>query len=192
MKEPQEPYPGFASEAAARAERAREFSAAAADPLPGPMAEAFAQLPAEVAGLRVRKVVHYDFVVLKLLKSPLLERLGGGGSKKKSPPFNDDQGYEMIYQFTRPVEEIEAWLAKQPPAQAAQNFRTLARREIGMKLGPMDVGLLVKGVERAMLEAFATVLKFSPKDQGTGDQVFTKPPADHPTAPAGGSTISAG
>lgn len=67
----------------------------------------------------------------------------------------------------------------------------MARRDIGMRLGPVEVALLVKMVERAVVEAFSTALKYAAKDQGSGDEVFTTPPAAPETGSAGGSITSA-
>ena len=186
-----EPYPGYTAEAAALAARQQALRDAAADPLPGPLAHAFASLPDLVAGLRVRKMVHYDFVIMRLIGSPVLEQLRNQGKKgKATTAFDDADGYQMIYQFTRPVEEIADWISKRAPGRAAPEFRKLALREIGMTLGPVEVALLVKMVERTILDAFSTALQYAEKDPPPGDTVFTPPPASPSTASAGGSTTS--
>ena len=186
-----EPYPGFTAEAAARAAHQRSLRDAAADPLPGPLAHAFAALPDLVAGLRVRKMVHYDFVIMRLIGSPVMEQLRNQGKKgKATTAFDDADGYQMIYQFTRPVEEIADWISKRAPGRAAPEFRKLALREIGMTLGPVEVALLVKMVERTITDAFSTALQYAEKDPPPGDTVFTPPPASPSTASAGGSTTS--
>ena len=188
---PTEPYPGFTAESAAHAAHQQALRDASADPLPGPLADAFASLPDQIAGLRVRKMVHYDFVIMKLVGSPVLEQLRNQGKKgKTATPFDDADGYQMIYQFTRPVEELADWLAKRAPGRAAPEFRKLALREIGMALGPVEVALLVKMVERTILDAFSTALQYAEKDPPPGDTVFTPPPASPSTASAGGSTTS--
>ena len=181
-----EPYPGFNKEAAAHAARARALGEAAAQPLPGPLAGAFGEVPETVAGLRVRPVVHYDFTVLRALNSPLLRQLEGS---KKREAFTDDQGYEMVLQFTTPPEDL-AGLLDQHGKGFAGMFRGLARKRIGFALGPVEVALLVKGVEKAFLTAFSTVLQFEPKAQDDGG--FPKPPAGPGTGSAGGSITSPG
>jgi hypothetical protein len=184
-------YPGQQREAKAAAERAQAMREAAAEPLPGPLAEAFAHLPDQVAGLRVRTVVHYDFIILRALKSPLLDHLAAAAKgRKKASPFSDEQGYEMIYQFTRPAEELAALFEKHG-ASFPKEFRRLARREVGFRLGPVEVGLLTKMVEQAFVAAFSTHLQFAAKEPDPGGQVFTPPPAAT-TGSAGGSNTSAG
>lgn len=182
-----EPYAGFNKEAQAHAARSRALRDAAADPLPGPLAGAFGPLPETVAGLRVRPVVHYDFVVLRALKSPLLDHLRAQVKKKAASQFSDDQGYEMVLQFTTPAEQLAEFMEQHGPA-FPKWFRRQARSRIGFALGPVQVALLVKNVERAFVAAFSTVLEFAEKKPESAH--FTSPPAP-PTASAGGSTTSA-
>ncbi|HOC55131.1 MAG TPA: hypothetical protein PKI20_05895 [Verrucomicrobiota bacterium] len=187
--EGKEPYPGFGKEAQAHAARARALRRAAADPLPGPLADAFGPLPETVSGLRVRPVVHYDFVVLRALKSPLLDHLAGASNARRKPasPFSDDQGYEMVLQFTTPPEQLADLMDQHGPS-FPKWFRRQARQRIGFRLGPVQVALLVKLVEQAFIAAFKTVLEFTEKPSDNAP--FTSPPAPS-TASAGGSTTSA-
>jgi len=175
---------------------------AAARPLPGPLAAAFAGQPQEVAGLRVRQPRHYDFVALQVLDSPLLKefeaaakaaRLKALGKKirrRPATPWTDEQGYEIIYQFTRPADELVA-LVQAPDRQAAvKAYRDRALREIGLKLGPVEVAMLVAAVSREFETYFSTWLRYQSKAQGSaGETVFSTPPPG--TAPVGGSTTSA-
>ncbi len=193
-----DPFSGLSPENRAILERqaqtleaeARAQVAANAEVLPGPLREAFAGIPEEVAGLRVRRLVHWDFVILRRMESPLLDQLSGNASSTK--PYTDDQGAEMVWQFTRPCEEVDALIEKLGVAGA----RSAAKREIGMKLGPLEVGLLVKSVEREFVRAFSTAVKYGRKpgeSGGAGETVFTGP-ATTPalkTDSAGGSTTSA-
>ena len=111
------------------------------EPLPGALFDAFAAVPEQIAGLRVRPLCHYDFVILRRLDSPLLRQLVGAKASKQRTAYNDEDGYSMVYQFTRPAAEIADWFNKFPNAhKAAPAFRKLARAEIGMKLGPIEVG----------------------------------------------------
>ena len=197
MGQHKELYPGFRKEARAAAKRAQGMSEAAAEPLPGPLREAFAPEPVQAGGLRVRPLVHYDFVILRRLDSPLLKQLAAAADKargrKKSAnaetPWTDEDGYEMIYQFTRPAEEVAAFFARYG-VQARARFREVALREIGFKLGPVEVAALIPAVVSAFMNAFSTRVKFEPKDPG-GDGGFQSPPPGA-TASAGGSITSAG
>jgi hypothetical protein len=155
--------------------------AANAEVLPGPLAEAFMPRLA-MPGLQVRPLVHFDLVILKRLDSPLLRQLSA--TKRRKTAFSDEQGYEMVLQFTRPVQEVEALLEKHGTA----GFRKLAKREVGMSLGPLEVGLLMRAVEEEFVRAFSTVVKYAGKSDGEGGEMgFTSPrtPAP-PTGSAGG------
>ena len=142
-----------------------------ADPLPGALDGVFGAAMASAAGLQVRRLVHFDFVLLKRMGSPLLEQLAGKRGKKGTP-FTDEQGYEMIWQFTLPCEEVEACLAKHGAAEC----RLIAKREIGMKLGPMEAIILVKSVEQEFERSFSSWIKHgAPEKEGGGETVFTGP-----------------
>ena len=159
-------------------------------PLPGPLLEAFAGLPTEVAGLRVRSLCHFDFIILHRLDSPLLRQLESNKGRKRFTPYNDEEGYAMVYQFTRPAAQIAEWFDKFSDAKkAAAAFRKIARAEIALKLGPIEVGLLVKAVEREFVAYFSTAIKYEPKESPDGS--FPSPPAPQQTGSAGGSVTSA-
>lgn len=178
-------YPGHAAEVARNERRATAIAEAGRDPLPGPLMDAFTGVPDQVAGLQVRPLVHYDFVILRKLDSPLLRQFNG----TDKTPFTDEQGYEMIYQFTRPVRAAADLAAK-----GREVFQRTAVDEIGMRLGPVEVALLVKAVEREFIRAFSTVIKYqagAPGPSANGEQVFPQPPADVKTGSAGGSITSA-
>jgi len=185
-------FPGHAAELARRERRVAATAQANADPLPGPLADVFGHVPQTIAGLTVRPLVHYDFVLLKKLGSPLLDQLskvGSGDEGKSETPFTDEQGYEMIYQFTRPAKLAAAVLAR-----GREVFAQAALEEIGMSLGPVDVAALVVAVQREFVRAFSTAVKYgSPAPDVESGTVFSVPPAEAPaTASAGGSIISAG
>ena len=55
-------------------------------------------------------------------------------------------------------------------------FRAMAKREIGLTLGPMETMLLVKAVEGEFVRSFSTCLKHgAPEKEGGGETVFTGP-----------------
>jgi hypothetical protein len=175
---------------------------ACARPLPGALAGAFAPPVVEIAGLRVRSPRHYDFVALQVLESPLLKefeaaakasRLKALGKKvKRRPPtpWTDEQGYEIIYQFTRPAEELLSLVQAPDRKKAVAEYRQRALREIGLQLGPVEVALLVASVSREFEAYFSTWLRYESKGSGSGGEtVFTTPPPG--TAPVGGSTTTA-
>jgi hypothetical protein len=65
----------------------------------------------------------------------------------------------------------------------------MARRSIGLALGPIEVGLLVRCVERSFLRSFSTAVNYNPKSP-TDTQVFQAPPPTE-TASVGGSITTA-
>lgn len=168
-------------------------AAANAEPLPGPLAEAFAGVPSEIAGLKVRPLVHWDFVILRRLDSPLLKHLGAdmaNGQKSKQAPktsVSDDEASEAVFLFTRPCEDVDSLIEQ----KGLLEFRRQARRQIGMKLGPVEVQMLMGAIANEFVRYFSTAVKYVAKAGADGTTTFTPPPAQ-PTASAGGSTTSAG
>jgi hypothetical protein len=180
-------YPGHEKDLAALRERSDAHVAAATAVLPGPLAGAFDDTgPGPIAGLRVRRLVHYDFVLLKKLDSPLLRQLSAAPGGKTE--FDDESGYEMILQFTRPVLEVRALVERGRKA-----FRQLALEEIGLRLGPLEVAMLLKAVEAEFVRAFSTVVKYSsPESPESSGTVFTPPPALPTTTGSAGGSITSG
>lgn len=180
-EESKELYPGHAEELKRHEERIAGIEAANGAPLPGPLLAAYTRVPQTIAGLTVRPVVHYDFALLAKLDSPLLRHLRGGTAEET--PFTDEEAYEIVYQFTRPIKEVAAQVLTD-----RAGFRLRATEAIGMTLGTVEVNLLVKAVEREFIRSFATVIKYEPRPEN--GEVFTPPPATT-TASAGGSGTSA-
>jgi hypothetical protein len=194
---PPELYPGHAAEAAARTRHLQKAATAAVDPLPGPLLDAFTTGPQTVAGFSIRPLVHYDFVILRQLNSPLIAQLQATAAAQATPgappprtPFTDQDAYEVIYLLTRPCREAAAMLA-----QGAERYRAVSAESIGMVVGPVDMALLVRAIEREVVRAFSTALSYEPRESNPpdGTQVFPQPPAPHSptTALAGGSMSSA-
>ena len=189
MTTPPGPHPPGIPPAMLAQHLRREAAAADAssDPLPGPLAAAFADPPDQVAGLTVRPVVHADFVILKKLNSPILATLTGKRPDKstRAQALTDDSVYDLIYQFTRPCQEVERDVDK----LGAKEFRARARQLIGYTLGPVEVMLLSKAIEGQFARAFSTVIGYQAKPAEDGS--FPTPPPPAQTASAGGSTTSA-
>jgi hypothetical protein len=186
MSDADELYPGQKREVAERAAREAAYAQANGAVLPGPLAEAIEPEPVEVAGLRVRRVVHYDFVLLRRLNSPLLKQLARAAEGQAGgTEFSDEDAYVMVWQFTRPVREAAAYLAE----HGANGVRAAALESIGCALGPVEVGLLVQAVEREFVRALSTVVKYEPARPAGADgggAVFMPPPAGRMTGSAGG------
>lgn len=139
----EELYPGHAAELKKHAARVTAIEHASANPLPGPLLDAYAHVPQEIAGFKIRALVHYDFVLLKQLDSPLLQQLaaaapasaGGDSPAGRTAaagrtPFTDEQSYDMIWQFCRHPREVRAELAA---------YTRQARAELAAKAGGASV-----------------------------------------------------
>lgn len=154
-----------------------------AEVLPGPLAGAFpTEAGREVAGLRMRPLVHYDYVILRRLDSPLYRKvleLGKPESDRQEVAFEDEDGYEMVWQFTRPVKEVAGVLAR-----GRQAVRQAAVEEIGQRLGALEVQELVRLAVENFVAASSTAVGYR-TPSGEGGEVFTGPPA-RGTGSAGG------
>lgn len=160
---------------------------AQAEVLPGPLAEAFDPQVVEVAGLKVRQLVHYDYVLLRRLDSPLYRRvleLGKPAEERRDVPFSDEEGYEIIVQFTRPCVEVKRLVDR----LGRTGFREFCIEQIGM-LSPGEVEVLAGAAVRTFVEGAATALRYRQASEGDGS--FRLPPAGMRTGSDGGSITSA-
>jgi len=166
-------------------------AAAAADPLPGPLLDAFLPEPFRVIGLELRPLVPTDIALLKRIKSPLIDLLTASALNPDLPKpevtFEEEDMWEIIFAWSRPLPVVRAALAKGRP-----EFREIALANTGDKL-PMDVMLDSAGIVAALAKhfssAFATRVGHAPAE--TGDPNFQRPPAPPRTGSAGGSVMSA-
>lgn len=174
-----------------------------AEPFPGPLAQAFAEDPPNLHGFKLRPIVASDFILLRKLNSPLHKRtqaiaehaqkIKAGLVPEDAPlpktDFEEEEAYEMIYQFTVPVSQARAELNK-----GREYFRECALRAVADKLDPLHITDVVAGVVRNFLATFATVIEHAaPKKEGGGEVVnFPAPPAAKATGSAGGSNTSPG
>lgn len=185
-------YPGYAAELAKKQRRDQAIVQANAEPFPGPLLDAFAGLPQTIGGLTVRPLVHFDFLLLRLLNSPILQHMvkeqGEGPTKTE---MLEEQVYDLCLLFTMPCREAAAIIQKPDGPEA---FREASIDRIGLSLSPLHVTLLLKAVEREFARAFSTVVGLKPASvaaEEEGKQVFTQPPADQRTGSVGGSITTA-
>jgi hypothetical protein len=85
------------------------------DPLPGALAEAFIEGPIAAGGQQIRKLVLSDWLILKTLKSSLIdfiEEIRQDPTKVPNTTLDDTQSIALCYQFTRPAKECRALLRK--------------------------------------------------------------------------------
>jgi hypothetical protein len=195
--QPAELFPGHHAQLDRRAATDAAFAQAAAVPLPGPLLDAF--LPPDPVSvptidgqtLTIRRLVHFDFVLLQRLDSPLITQLRASAeaaAKRLPQPktdYTDEQSYEMVYQFTRPVLEAAKTLAR-----GREAFRQTALEQIGIRVGPVEMGLLIQGCIQEVIRSFSTVIKYT-TPAPDGSIVFPPPPPAQTTASGGGSITSA-
>lgn len=173
----QELFPGAEAEFARRMRRESAKGQGKLNPLPGALTSAFADVPEVVGGLQVRPLVHYDFVILKRLSSPFLPAFLG----QEEVQYTEEQGYEFVWQFTRPVMEV-----KHVVELGRQAVTNEAVKEIGMKVGPRDLTLLMKAVIREFIRAFCTAVEYQQTPTEGNGTVFSAPPASQTTGSVGG------
>ena len=144
------------ADAAARREAS---SRAAATPLPGPLASAFAIAPNVPCGtFQVRPFLECDFEFLKALEHPLYEILidlwqNTQTSKNDFYP-RGQHGWEICYLFTHSADEVEALLKT-----GVQSFKDAAKAEFG-KLPTAAIAALNKAANQQCLVAFSTTINY--------------------------------
>ena len=144
---------------AATTEKQEAVSRAAATPLPGPLADAFAIAPEITVGkYKVRAFLECDFEFLKELEHPLYEILIDLWQNTKTAK-NDffprgQHGWEICYLFTHSVDEVEALLKT-----GVQAFKDAAKAEFG-KLPTAAIAALNKAANQQCLVAFSTMISY--------------------------------
>lgn len=172
---------------AAYQRRADAIESANADPLPGPLLDAFLPEPLLAAGFALRQPVASDLAILKRINSPILqelEQLAKPVEERIPCPFSEEAAWELFYLWTRPVTEARAALASGPQA-----FRETALRVTSDRL-PLTIvtqgAAMMAALAQNFIRSFATAIEYQSKPSGDGT-VFTAPPPGAPTASAGGS-----
>jgi hypothetical protein len=137
------------------------------DPLPGPMLDAVANTEVEVITSKgkviLRPIVIYDFTIFKKINSPhyrtMLEGNSGG-----SLDIEDEELYEMIYQFTHTCKEIRTILKK-----GREYFRDIATEEIADKYNMDDLKVLLDGVAVQVRKSFSTMVGHGPSEEKSSE-----------------------
>ncbi len=139
-----------------------------ADPLPGPMLDAVANTDIEVntsqGKVILRPVVAYDFTIFKKINSPhyktMIERDTPEGIA--SITIEDEELYEMIYQFSHPCKHIRELLKK-----GRDHFREIATEEVGDKYDINDLNLLLTAIATQLQKGFSTMMAHGSKEDAT-------------------------
>lgn len=163
------------------------------EPLPGPMAEAFAGGSIKVGEYRIRKVVASDWVAFKQIKSPVLEMIldlqQGAGNPEYKPSemeFSDQQQWELVWQFLKTPKEVRK-------AIADGTISALAESEIGDAVEQPTVMLLIAAVMEQLKRSWQTAVKYGAEAEKSGDITFFRDTeAMRKMASDGGSSTSAG
>lgn len=142
---------------------------ASSEVLPGPLNDVIGVARHDVGGLRVRPLVHYDYVILKRINSPLYLRAieASKGDATAGTECSDEDGYEMVFLFTRPVLEAKAALER-----GRDFFRDAAIEKIGCVLtGPQVVKLVGLCVEEFIRSA-STSIEYQNSQENDGSFFF--------------------
>lgn len=159
-------------------------SRAAADPLPGPLAEAFKPLNIQVEGFTIRPLVAWDWAIMKTLNSPIYRQMLEVmqlGDKAEQVPSEPSEMWELIYLLTRPCEEADKVFQR-----GADAFRDAAKREIGFKLNLGQVSALGDQCINQIYAHMETMVKYAPKESEGTVVNFQQAEKDPTTVSAGG------
>jgi hypothetical protein len=182
--------------------RVEARQAAAADPAPGPLLEAFLPSTLTAAGFTLRPAVYSDFLILRAIKSPILDELrelSKPADERQAITYTDVDYWELLYIWTRPIGELHTALAGQASslsrngagaAERREHFRAAALAATADRL-PISViaelPAMVTALSTNFLRAFSTQVGYRPPPAQDGS-VFPVPPEAQTMASAGGST----
>ena len=138
---------------------------AAAEPLPGSLAEAFLGDAIEVIeGVKVRRVVASDWIILRWLNSPIVRQMlemQKPMEKREPVDYSAEEAYEICYQFTHNPKEVRAM-----KEQGRKAFTEAAIEEFGDRFSTMEIAeLVVDAVSKQLQRSWATALSVAPKEE---------------------------
>ncbi len=133
------------------------------DPLPGALMDTFGDGPVEVAGFTVRKFVAGDYIVLKMLNSPIYQLILGD----KDAEFSEESLIELCYILTRPAGEARK-LAHDPAT-----FRATAMSLVADKVSIQQLTDLNAAVMSRLTTHNSTVLTHSAGEAKVGERFLT-------------------
>lgn len=140
---------------------------ALADPMPGPLGEAFTSKTIEVGGKQVYKVVPRYFLALKAIKSPLIEMMQDiVSSGKVDTELKDEEAWEICWIFTHSPAEVREKLSKGVAA-----LKEASQVEIG-DAEDYPVNLVIIAVMEQLKRHLATAVKYTAEAQERGDVSF--------------------
>lgn len=160
---------------------------ASADPLPGPLAEAFIPGGIKVGEFTIRKIVASDWIILKQIGSPLHKQMLEWRQNPKNPTnveMDEQQEKELCYQFTRPVVEVREMLAA-----GSEAFQSAVTSEIGDKVDVHNIKIMALAVMEQVARSWSTAVEYASNLKEEGEiRFFQEAEESKATASAGGST----
>lgn len=140
----------------ARLQSEERLASAAAVPLPGSLADAFAIRPEiEVGPYKVRPFYDWDIEILQLTNHPLAEVvkawINGGEPEKPYIPRGPD-GWMAAWIFTRDIDTAEKGILAKTASEDA-------KREFG-RLGAPALLAISQAIARQMVGYFATIVSY--------------------------------
>ncbi len=143
-----------------------------ADPLPGPLADAFTNGPIKVGKWQVRQIVAYDWTIMKAINSPLFQQMLEADKpegEQKETEFTEVQTYEICWQFTRSIEEVDAVFTK----AGHVGVTIAAKKAIAYQVtSPEEIADILEAVTKQVMNAFATALKYKAEKEKDGETTF--------------------
>jgi hypothetical protein len=176
---------GVSREAALQNEiRVQAGVVAAADPLPGPLVDAFTPCDIEVEGYTVRPLVAYDWAIMKKLNSPIYRQMlevMQNGEKAKEVSNEPEEMWDMIFLLTRTCSEADSFFKK-----GVEAFRDQAKKEIGFKMNLAEVARLADACTQQIYAHMQTMVSYAAKEEEGEVKTFPQAEQIPATASAGG------
>ncbi len=155
---------------------------ASADPLPGPLGQAFCEGPIEVAGVTVYPVVPRYFQALKALNSPLISMLQDVvQSGKMDTELEDEKAWEICWIFTHTGKQVREQIAK-----GKESLSELAIETVG-ESSDYPVGLVMAAVMEQIKRHMTTAIKHTADAKEEGKISFFQDSVTPQNAAMGGS-----
>ncbi len=155
-------------------EKAREYAwkreaeaRASADPLPGPLGDAFAADAIMVGNIGVRKIVASDWQFFKKINSPVLrvvQEILQNPNSELNLEVDPAEYWAVVWQFTHTPKQCRDAFAK-----GEDDFRALVAEEVGDSQDEAIVNLIIAAVMEQIKRSWSTALQYKSgmeKDEG--------------------------
>ena len=141
---------------------------AAADPLPGPLSDAFLKGAIRISrDVAVRRIVASDWHILKGLDSPILRQLlelQKDESLREETAYSDVEQCEMVYQFTHTPKECRELLA-----QGRNLFKAKAEDYCDDQINFAQMPQIIAAITKQLSDCIATSLSYSADEKKKTD-----------------------